>query len=289
MGMTQSSGSGEAGFDWSWTAEQTDWVPPGIDPTKPSVARIYDYYLGGKNNYAVDRVAAERAIELLPDVKLQAVMNRHFLHQVVERMAKAGIRQFIDLGTGMPTSPNVHEIARRIQPGAAVVYVDHDAVAATHARALLATETGVTFRQEDMRMPERVHGSRAVQDVIDFTQPIGLLCISVLHFVNVELAPRVLGQYRNVMVPGSQIAISAVCRDGSTPGLVEELEAVYAKSPTPVIFRSKAQIAGLFDGFELQHPGVVTIEDFINEPELLNDAPPNHRKVGGMCGVGLRA
>jgi hypothetical protein len=246
-------------YDWSWTDEDVDWVPPSVDSNKPSVARMYDYYIGGKDNFAVDREAAEAVARAVPGARLNALASRQFLVSAVQLMAKSGVRQFIDLGTGIPTSPNVHEVARQYRSDARVVYVDNDPVVLVHNRALLARTDGVVTVMQDLRQPSAVLGDPVVAELIDFSQPVGLLCVAVLHFVAADIAPEIMAQYRKVLAPGSYLAISAASYEGMSLEAVRELEAIYSKSNATLVFRSKPQIEELFEGFELLHPGLTMV------------------------------
>jgi hypothetical protein len=266
-------------YDWSWTDEDIDWVPPSIDSNKPSVARMYDYYLGGKDNFAVDREAAEAVARALPGTRLNAMANRQFLVNAVQLMAKSGIRQFIDLGTGIPTSPNVHEVARQYRPGARVVYVDNDPVVLVHNRALLARTDGVVTIMQDLRQPSLVLSDPVVTDLIDFSEPIGLLCVAVLHFVAADLAPEIMVHYQKALAPGSYLAISAASYEGMSLGTVQELEAIYSKSNATLVFRSRPQIEQLFEGFELLEPGLAMVTRWRTDGQ---------GGEGAICGVGRK-
>ncbi len=278
--MARGTGESESPeFDWSWTDEGIDWVPPAIDPTKPSVARMYDYYLGGKDNFAVDRQAAEEVEKTAPDARLVALANREFLTDAVEAMAQEGISQFLDLGTGIPTSPNVHETARRFTKDARVVYVDSDPVVLVHNRALLAKDDHLLAIQHDLRQPMSILDDPQVRDLIDLSRPVGVLFVAVLHFVRHDIAPEILAQYRKLLVPGSYVAISAACREDLDPTMVRRLESIYAETNAPIVFRSRAQIEQLFDGFDLIEPGLVPLATW------REDGPG---APGGLCGVGRR-
>ncbi len=263
-------------FDWRWAEDESEWVPPAIDTSRPSVARMYDYYLGGKDNFAVDREAAERVAKVATSAQLTAIANRQFLVNAVELMAADGVRQYIDLGTGIPTSPNVHEVARRVDPGARVIYVDHDPIVLVHNRALLARYDGISTVHHDLRQPATVLDDPAVRALIDFDEPVGLLCIAVLHFVRHDIAPEVLAQYRKAMAPGSYLAISVACRDDLDPAVVSELESVYENSNAPIVFRTRAQVEQLFDGFELIEPGLTSLAAWHDTGE---------GGAGALCGV----
>jgi hypothetical protein len=262
--------------DWAWVEEETrDWVPPVIDATRPSVARIYDYLIGGKDHFAVDRQAAATLEQVIPGAAEVARANRAFLVRTVQEMAAAGIDQFLDLGSGIPTSPNVHEVARAVRPKARAVYVDNDPVVLAHNRALLATDPRIVTVPHDLRDPAAVLADPRVRGVLDLDRPVGLLLIAVLHFVDLSLAPLIVSRYAQELPPGSRVAISAVCRDGMDPDAIRQAEEVYARSSAPVVSRTQVQIEQLFDGLRLLPPGVVDI----------------YRSVGGggvMGGVAIR-
>ncbi|HEX4221531.1 MAG TPA: SAM-dependent methyltransferase, partial [Pseudonocardiaceae bacterium] len=173
----------------------------------PSVARVYDWYLGGANNFAVDREFGRQVEEALPSVKALAAANRAFLHRAVRYLADQGIRQFLDLGSGIPTVGNVHEIAQKVDPGTRVVYVDHEPVAYNYAKDLLRDNEFATVIQADIRDPELVLNHDDTRRLLDFSQPVGLLLISVLPFVPEDPAP-LLARYRQPLVSGSYQAIT---------------------------------------------------------------------------------
>jgi hypothetical protein len=265
-------------------------VPEGVDTTVPSVARIYDYLLGGKDNYAVDRAAAARFIELVPEVPRIARANRQFLARSVRFLAQAGVRQFIDLGAGLPTSPNVHEAAREIIPDARVVYVDHDPVVLTHGNALLATDDGVTVIRADMREPAEVLGHPEVARMIDFSQPVGVLILAVLHFVGDDEGPaQIVAGYRDRVPAGSYLVISAGSSDDSEGAEVDaeanaRLEELYRSAGTPIVGRTKEQVMEFFAGCELVEPGLVQLAEW--RPE--NWAEARTTRIHMLAGVGRK-
>ena len=255
--MSGSYADADPEFDWSWTEERDGWLPSAVDPSVFNVARVYDYFLGGKDNFAADREAAEKVLKMVPDAAEGARMNRRFLERVVRALVGEGITQFIDLGAGIPTSPNVHQIARETVPDARVVYVDNDPMAVAHSRALLCGSPGVLAVQADVRWPQEVLEDQQVRKLIDFEQPVALLMIALLHFVPHEVAPEMLARYRRSLAPGSYLAMGVACRDGMPLAEVTRLEALYAKSTAPVVLRTAAQIDQLFDGLEPLEPGIV--------------------------------
>lgn len=263
-GTSGTPGAAGPDYDWSWTDQDPTWVPPEIDTTRPSPARMYDYALGGKDNFEVDRRAVEQIAHVLPDFRQLARTNRQFLVNSVQLMAEAGIKQFIDLGTGIPTSPNVHEMAREIQPDARVVYVDNDPIVMAHNRALRAVVDNVITVQHDIREPDTIVSDPKVRDLIDFEQPVGVLFVAVLHFVRRDLAPEVVSRFRSLMAPGSYVAISTACTDGMEAAAVAKTEAVYSNAAAQIVFRTRSQVEQLFDGFELLEPGLKDVAQWRN-------------------------
>lgn len=233
-------------------------TPLGIDPTIPARARIYDYHLGGKTNYPVDRETAEKIEETAPFERSMARVNRYFLMRSVLSFADQGIRQFIDLGSGIPTSPNVHELARALQPSAHVLYVDNDSIAIAHSQHLLSGDQAAKAIRADIREPNSIHTSPVRRKLIDYGQPVGVLLIAVLHFVATSDHPqRLLREILNPLPGGSSIAISHITDDGADPLVVSAVSQYYENSNAPVVFRSEAEIAALLDDLDLLQPGIV--------------------------------
>ncbi|MGH4025850.1 MAG: SAM-dependent methyltransferase [Pseudonocardiaceae bacterium] len=236
--------------------------PTVVDVTTPNHARVYDYFLGGKDNFAADRLAAEKIAQAAPDTALLARANRGFLTRAVRLMADSGIRQFIDLGTGIPTSPSVHEVARSIDPSAQVVYIDNDPVVTTHNAALLATDDGVVSIAGDVRRPEEILADRSLQKAIDFDEPVGLLCVAVLHLItDAEDPAGIMARFHEHLAPGSHLAICQFAAE-SHPAGIKQFEEIYANSPIKVTFRPCDQIRHFFDGLDILPPGVVDVEDW---------------------------
>ena len=244
-------------YDWSWTDERDGWVPPPIDLTKPSAARMYDYLLGGKDNWPVDREAVAQVESLLPDMRELGRANRAFLVHAVRSFTASGVRQFLDLGTGIPTSPSVHEVAREAFPDAKVVYVDNDPVVMSHNRALLAKDPNLLALLRDIRNPAEVLDDPQVRATLDFEQPIALLFLSVLHFVHYDVAPEIVARYRDALPSGSWIAISVGTTEGVDPAVAARVHAVYRGSTSSTFGLSRAQVERLFEGFELNEDGLV--------------------------------
>jgi O-methyltransferase involved in polyketide biosynthesis len=248
-------------------------VPDGVDVTRPSIARIYDYLLYGKDNFAVDRAAAEKLMESRLDPRRLSLANRAFLVRAVDFLARQGIAQYLDLGSGLPTSPSVHEVARDTIPSARVVYVDHDPIVVAHNDALLATRDGVITVRADVRDPDAVLSDEALLDCIDFGRPVAVLLLSVLHFIShEENAAAMVAKFRERMAPGSYLAVSVGTRDGADPDMLAEATETYAGARMPFTLRSRAQIMELFDGFDLVEPGLVSLPEW--RPELNTDRTP---------------
>ncbi|MBT0769336.1 SAM-dependent methyltransferase [Kineosporia sp. J2-2] len=267
--------------DWSWTDSDEDWIPPEIDTSRPSAARMYDYAIGGKDNYEVDRRAVHEVGQILPDFQACAHANRGFLVRAVEALATLGVDQFIDLGSGIPTSPNVHEVAQKAQPSAKVVYVDNDPIVMTYNRALREPQPGVLSLDHDMRRPHAILDDPRLRAHLDLDRPVALLLVAVLHFVRREMAVKVVEQYARLLPAGSYIAISVVCSDGMQPALVERLEQVYEASATPFVARTGAQVEQLFDGKQLIEPGLTDVTRWRSD-----QGPLPIRILGGVARIG---
>lgn len=237
--------------------------PNGIDTTTPSAARLYDYYLGGKDNYAVDRAAAQQLFEQVPELTSMARSNRGFLRRAVKFLAQNGVTQFIDIGSGLPTQDPVHEVAQRHAPGSRVVYVDNDPIVQVHAEALLADDPSTTkVVPADLREPEAILDHPDVRGFLDFDKPVAVLMIAVLHFLRDEDGPYdLLQQYRDRLSPGSYIAITHVEKD-THPERAAFLEQVYAATSAPGQTRSHGEVARFFDGMTLVEPGLVHGSDW---------------------------
>lgn len=254
-----------------------------FDPVTPSPARIYDYLLGGKDHFPADREAAEAVRQAFPDTERLARANRQFLVTSVEYCAALGIRQFIDIGTGIPTAPTVADIARQGQPDARIVGVDNDPVVLAHDRAMVETRDGVRIIEGDVRQPEEILSHPVTQEVIDFEKPVAVLLVALLHFVSGTEAPRrIMRAFSGVLAPGSRVVLSHACSSDSDVVIVQRLAAVYARATSPAVFRSAAEIRDLFEGLRLVDPGLVDVQDW---PRLA-DRPSGSRRVRVLGGVG---
>ncbi len=228
-----------------------------IDTSTPNPARMYDYYLGGKDNFPADRRAADEVLAIVPEVPALSEEGRAFLRRAVRYLAgEAGVRQFIDLGAGLPTQGNTHEVAQAVAPAARVVYVDNDPVVVTHGQALLATDNTVMVHA-DLRDPGAILRHPLVRETIDFDQPVAVLLLSILHFIRDEEDPAgIVARFRDAIAAGSYLVLSHGSAD-VWPELAERVARVYARSTAPLVTRSRIEIEDLFEGFELVEPGLV--------------------------------
>ncbi|WP_018682258.1 SAM-dependent methyltransferase [Actinokineospora enzanensis] len=237
--------------------ETSAWVPDGIDLERPSAARLYDYLLGGAHNFAHDRELAERFIKAQPNAREIARHNRSFLRRAVLFMIERGVRQFLDLGSGIPTVGNVHEIAQAADPTARVVYVDYEEVAYAHSTLMLASNPLATIVQADLTRPLDILDAPETRGLLDLTAPVGLLMAGVFHFVPPAKDPaRIVATYRDAVPPGSHLALSQFTRD-LMPAEMDRVVEVMKSSRDPMYPRTHAEITALFAGFDIEEPGVV--------------------------------
>lgn len=260
-------------------------VPDEIPPDKPSVARMYDYYLGGHHNFAIDRQAAEAIERIYPDVGLVAQANRAFLRRVVRFLVARGVTQFLDIGSGIPTVGNVHEVARAAEPAVRVAYVDIDPVAVAHSRAILGDDPRATAVQADARQPETILMHPAVRGLLDFDRPLAVLLITFLHFITDDAeARRMVHTFVDALVPGSYVAIAHGTFEGAPPDVIAQVERLYAGTTHPVKFRARVAIAPFFDGLELLEPGLVHVPLWHPGPDdvLFRDEPTRSLNLVGL-------
>ncbi|MGW0661021.1 SAM-dependent methyltransferase [Streptodolium elevatio] len=262
--------------------------PQGIDTSVAHPARMYDYYLDGKNNFAVDRAAADRILDAAPEARLVVQAGRQFLRRAVRFAAERGMTQFLDIGTGLPTEGSVHEVAQAIRPETRVAYVDNDPVVLAHARALMPGDPRgrVTYTQADAREPDKVIGAADVGEVVDFDQPVVVVLAMLLHFIRDEEDPAgIVARLREAMAPGSMLIVSHVTyRSEELKHLAEE---VYERTNSPVVPRTREEIAALLDGFDLVDPGLVRIPLWRPEPDapLLSEEDLDNIVVFGAVGI----
>ncbi|QIB42208.1 SAM-dependent methyltransferase [Streptomyces aureoverticillatus] len=250
-----------------------------IDTTRPHPARIYDYLLGGKDNYEVDRRAGEALAAAAPEARIGVRANRAFLQRAVRHVVGSGVRQILDIGTGLPTSPNVHETAQETAPDVRVAYVDNDPIVHAHANALLSSSGTSSTVLADLRDPQAVVDHPDVRKVIDFDEPVALLLVAVLHFLtDAEQPRRIVADLRDALPAGSFLVLSHATGDFADRSAAQ---AVYSKATATLNLRSRAEVEPFFDGFELVEPGLAQV------PFWRPDAPPPARsgEIGFYGGV----
>jgi SAM-dependent methyltransferase len=260
--------------------ELEEWAPTGIDVSVPSIARVYDAVLGGKDNYAVDRAVAEQMLGAMPGGRDGAWEGRTFLARGVRAMAERGIRQFLDLGSGLPTVQNTHEVAQAVAPDARTVYVDIDPIVLAHGRALLAEDANTAVITADLADPAGLLALPEVGKLIDLSQPVGLILLNVTHHVVDDAAiAGVVEAYKAAVAPGSGLLLCQFCR--STEPESAALEAVALKALGSGRFRSMAEIAAFFAGWEIAEPGVDYMARWRPETPLTGDLTIAQRVAGG--------
>jgi SAM-dependent methyltransferase len=264
-------------------ATASNWVPEGVDLTKPSAARAYDALLGGAHNFEVDRQFARSAELVFPGVAEACKANRAFLWRTVKYLVGMGIRQFIDIGSGIPTVGNVHEVAQRAAPDCRVVYVDNEPVAVAHSRLMLNGNDRAAIVQADLRSPETILNDHRTRELLDFNEPIAGLMLALLHFVPDSDDPAALvARFRDACAPGSYLVVSHATPE-SRPDEMRALENLYRTSSNPAVARSTAWIKGLFGDFEMVEPGAVFVPDWRPDVEQRLVHPEHYIFFGGVA------
>jgi hypothetical protein len=250
---------------------------------------MYDYYLGGKNNYLVDRDAAAAVLRAAPEVRAMARENRAFLQRAVRYLVgEAGIRQILDIGTGIPAAGNVHEVARQQAPDVRVAYVDNDPIVHVHANALLTGAGNTSIVLADLRDPGAILAHPKVRKLIDFDTPIALLLIAIVHFVTDGEDPAgIIATFRDALPVGSYLALSHGSADFHAQASVQQATAVYDQATAPLVLRSHTQISRFFTGFDLITPGLVQVP--LWRPDRKPPPPSELAKIGIYGGVGRRS
>ncbi|MGA5820185.1 SAM-dependent methyltransferase [Kitasatospora sp. NPDC094028] len=256
--------------------------PVSLQTDRPHPARIYDYWIGGKDNFPPDRIAAEHAISVSPDIPQAARENRGFLRRAVRHCAEAGIRQFIDIGSGLPAQGNVHEVAQEVAPDSRVVYIDNDPIVLTHGRALLADNRTTTVLTGDLRDLDELLDRPALRELIDLSQPVAVLLVAVLHFVNDEQAAAAVRAVHQRLAPGSFLLVSHSTAEGN-PVRAAEAAKTWDNTDSPIRLRGRAQVEGLLEGWELLEPGV----EFV--PLWRPDGPTENSTRWMYAAVGRKA
>ncbi|MET7335861.1 SAM-dependent methyltransferase [Nonomuraea sp. NPDC005650] len=253
-----------------------------IGSSTPSSARIYNYFLGGEDNFAVDREAAETFMAMFSTVLPAARANRGFVLRAARAMAEAGVRQFLDIGCGLPLEPNVHDIALSVHVDARVVYVDNDPSVVASSQAQLDRPGQVVTIAGDLRDPATIIANPDVAQLLDFTKPVGLLTVAILHFIPEDAIGEYLAHLRRALAPGSQFALTHVCPDNIPASEVEAGQALYQQTTNPVRPRTRAEILALFDGWTLLEPGLCPAADWrpVDGDPYPEQAPESFAGVG---------
>lgn len=254
-----------------------DFLPIAILHTEQAhSARLYDYILGGKDNYTADRVAAHKLLRAWPGVKDSMLANRAFMHRVATFLAQeAGIRQFLDIGTGIPTPPNLHEVVQEVRPDARIVYTDNDPIVLVHARALMAgSEQGRTaYVEADLRDPDTILSSPEFRETLDPNRPIGLMLIAVVHFIeDDDEALDVVRRIVDVLPSGSHLA-ATVATDDFAPEMLAEVRRTYHEHGETLRWRDLSQTERFFDGLELVDPGIVQMHKWRPDDDTYRQIP----------------
>jgi hypothetical protein len=246
------------------------WIPDTIPLDKPSAARIYDYFLGGYHNFEIDRQMGDMLVTIYPNARVAAHACRAFLRRAVRFLVAQGIEQFLDIGSGIPTVGNVHEVAQGDNPNARIVYVDVDPVAVAHSRAMLQNSLRCTAIQGDFCQPQEILSHPDLQRLLDLEQPVALLLLTMLHhIVDDERLFAAMRVFRESLAPGSYVAISHGTSEKSPDGVKEKVESLSSRITTPNRYRSREEIGQLFEGFDLLEPGLVSMP--LWRPESADD------------------
>jgi hypothetical protein len=248
---------------------------PDFDTSVPHVARVYDYWLGGKDNFAADREMGERTLAAYPNLVFSVRANRAFLARTVRFLAaEAGVRQFLDIGTGIPTANNTHEVAQRIAPESRIVYVDNDPIVLSHAKALLKStpEGACAYLNADLRDPDTILADAA--KTLDFSQPVAVMLIAVMHFIGDDAeASAIMNRLMGACVPGSYVSLSHAASDIDAEQMAEMIRRLNETTAEKTTLRDQAGVTRLFDGLELVEPGVIRAAEWRPDTDLERSSP----------------
>jgi S-adenosyl methyltransferase len=244
-------------------AEDPDWLPPEINTSVAHSARVYDYWLGGKDNFAADRALGDAVAAEIPSVRFLARANRAFLGRAVRYLtAEAGIRQFLDIGTGIPAAGNTHEVSQAVAPDSRVVYVDNDPIVLAHARALMTSDPAgaTTFIQADLREPDAILADPALRRTLDLDEPVALMLVAILHFFPDKENPQgIVSSLVDALPSGSHLTVSHITADFMDPEQAASAQAAGQQGGITYVPRSRAEVAAFFSGLDLVDPGVVPL------------------------------
>jgi len=263
-------------------------TPAVIDTTTAHPARRYNYLLGGKDNFRADRESGDELARLNPAIKIAALENRAFLQRAVGFLAEQGIRQFIDIGTGLPTADNTHEVAQRIAPESRIVYVDNDPLVLVHARALLTStpEGRTAYLEADIREPRKILDDPALRDTLDLSRPVGLVLVSVLPFVpGDDVAGPIVRTLLGALPPGSYLVLSHATFDTLDPEVAAQYWAMFHAGKSDIWPRTRTEFGRLFDGLELVEPGIVQVHEWRPRPDA---TPRAANEINNWAAVGRK-
>ena len=262
------------------------WAPDDIDLDRPSGARVYDYFLGGAHNFAVDRRLAEAISAMTPDIGDTMRANRALLRRMVRYLVAAGITQFLDIGSGIPTVGNVHEVAQQADSGSRVLYVDIDPIAVSHSRAILGDDPRTAVIQADARDVDTILSDPATTALLDLDRPVAVLVLGVLHFIPDSDDPAgVVARLRDVIAPGSMVALVNVTHEDQPPEVIEG-QKLASRTGTPIYLRSRAELTAQFDGLTLVEPGLVHLPLWHPDSPLAPGERPE--RFGALAGMGRK-
>jgi SAM-dependent methyltransferase len=266
--------------------DRPSWAPRGVDITQANVSRIYDYFLGGSHNFAVDREAARAALRSMPGIPAIARSNRAVMQRAVRFATDRGIDQFLDIGSGIPTFGSVHEVVRAQRADARVVYVDNDPVAVAHSRAVLADDPQAAIAAADLRNPTGVLNHPETRR-LDLGRPVALLLVAVVHFLkDADRPAEIIATLREALAPGSVLVITHATLDhGPSPDGQRAVQSVYERTRTPLVMRSSAELRPFFAGFDVVEPGIVPLPHW--RPNT-RDEPYDRAELHGLVGVGIK-
>ena len=268
------------------TEQRPDWAPQDVNTDVPSAARVYDYFLGGAHNFAVDRALADEIARMTPNVGDTMRANREFLRRAVRYLIGAGIRQFLDIGSGIPTVGNVHQIAQGIAPEARIVYVDIDPVAVAHSQAILAGNDRATALEGDVRQVDGILAEPKLRELLDLTQPVAVLLAGILHFVpDSDDPPGIVGRLADAVRAGSYVVLSNATYEDQPPEVIEA-QKLSGRTATEIVLRSRAQLLDQFRGFTLIEPGLVHLP--LWRPDSPADVGEHPERYGAFGGVGRK-
>ncbi|MBC8090641.1 MAG: SAM-dependent methyltransferase [Pseudonocardia sp.] len=266
--------------------DRPSWAAEDIDLDRPSGARVYDYFLGGAHNFAADRALADAIAAMTPNIGDTMRANRAFLRRAVQFLVGEGVTQFLDIGSGIPTVGNVHEIAQGADPAARVVYVDVDPVAVSHSRVILGDDPRTVVLEGDVRDVDGIVSHPDARALLDLDQPVAVLLLGVLHFVpDADDPAAIVRRLRDAVGPGSCVALVNVTHEGQPPEVVEA-QKLSSRTDTPIFLRSRAELTAQFDGWGLVEPGLVHIPQW--RPDSPLDVDDHPERFGALAGLGRR-